>query len=93
MATRKRIIDGRLRTAALFTVEGDGRFPLDMLRYDACWPHWERDALAAQSTGDHDAARRCVVLETHRVEAPTVARWASFGWRVVGMGDLREKAR
>jgi hypothetical protein len=87
MTSRRLDPQGRLREAALFTVEGDGRFPVDMLRYDACWPHWEQDAYAI--TNDDYSERRRVVLETHRAAAPTARRWESQGWRVVGIGNLR----
>lgn len=57
-----------------FTVTGSGAFPLDMLRYDRCWP--KHEAQTSRLLPQHD--RREVVMEGLR--APTVARWASFGW-------------
>lgn len=72
-----------------FTVEGYGRFPVDMLRYDACWPKSEgRDSTAMN--GDHDSERRRVVLVTAREHSPTPGRWESFGWRYIGEGEQRE---
>jgi hypothetical protein len=64
-----------------FTVTGTGRFPLDMLRYDSCWPatqddvrrldHWQ------EMTG---GAPRSVLMES--ANEPTRDRWSSFGWTV-----------
>jgi hypothetical protein len=63
-------------------VEGSGRFPLDMLRYDSAFPHEEADTAAIE----HDERRRRVVLCRRSVNesAGTPDRWASFGWKVIG---------
>lgn len=66
-----------------FVVEGRMEFPFDMLRYDGCWPEQSEDVSNLQ----YDRERR-KPLEFRRVmlrgtSMPTVARWASFGWRVV----------
>lgn len=74
-----------------FTVEGSGRFPIDMLRYDCCWPLSERYDSAAIA-GDHDRERRRVVVVTTAEHSPTPKRWESFGWRCVGEGELRDPA-
>jgi hypothetical protein len=66
-----------------FTVEGAGEFPMDMLRYDRCFPRNEKDANAAQ---DRERGRRQVELTRPHCEAywtPTEGRWQSFGWKVV----------
>lgn len=67
----------------LFTVEGVGEFPYDMLRYDSCWPATQRDVPVmtqpALSPGIYD--KRSVQLRG--VQPPTEARWASFGWTVI----------
>lgn len=68
-----------------FTVEGSGRFPFDMLRYDACWPYEEyKDS--GKLGGDYAEPVRQVTLarlvERKDVQ-PTVGRWNSFDWRVV----------
>ncbi len=61
-----------------FLVEGRGYFPLDMLRYDQCWPCSSEDVLAMDVT-EH----RRIVMLSHGL--PTVARWNSFGWKVEEM--------
>lgn len=70
-----------------FRVVGSGSFPVDMLRYDACWPR-DQDAVAAFHESGERGYTRSVWLSRHEVERPagfggvTIDRWASFGWRV-----------
>lgn len=65
------------QNAITFDVEGQGQFPLDMLRYDLCWPASEADAtMINMGTG-----LRPVRLKG--LKSPTVARWASFGWKAI----------
>lgn len=74
----------------VFTVEGTGCFPVDMLRFDSCVPCTEGDAMQIQRTfqenrGKFDEPRR-VRLRKYSVLAnsqPAWARWDSFGWREV----------
>ena len=60
-----------------FYVSGRGDFPVDMLRYDQCWP-----------LGPTDAAMLYPTVRDHRFAAiasntpPTPERWRSFGWVV-----------
>lgn len=75
-----------------FTVEGEGIFPFDMLRYDSCWPFTEQyDSSAMRVTmyGEVPKLRR-VVLVTKSENSPTPARWESFGWAFIGYGDCRD---
>ena len=74
----------------VFTVEGTGRFPYDMLRYDNCWPYTSEDAGRLDSVEPEGRGRRRVVLATRWRMAPTDARWESFLWRVVGEGEQRK---
>lgn len=69
----------------LFVVEGSGRFPYDMLRYDQCWPR-DQTASSMLTNESEGAHRRRVVLVSDWVEAPTIKRWESFLWRVVESG-------
>jgi hypothetical protein len=86
-------------TRKIFTVEGSGAFPIDMLRYDACWPYTERfdthgvDLHAMTSSREEYRKVRRVVLATDCPRAPTEGRWASFNWRVVGMGEHRQEEK
>lgn len=68
-----------------FVVEGTGKFPLDMLRYDGAWPRTADDAVAIEhsfETGGSALARTRIRLQTARPRL-TDARWASFGWHLV----------
>lgn len=66
-----------------FTVRGSGRFPIDMLRYDGCWPFQSTDSFAITHsfTWEHGPEPYEVRLETWQGK-PTVGRWRSFGWDV-----------
>jgi hypothetical protein len=80
-----------------FTVEGTYPFPVDMLRYDACWPATSEDAVQLgescsftrrmnrkdnEVTNDNTKRKRQVKLYTNAQNRPTVGRWESFGWKV-----------
>lgn len=60
-----------------YHVNGRGLFPLDMLRYDACWPARQDDVVAMTAPGNPE---RGVRIESEK--APTIGRWRSFGWTV-----------
>lgn len=65
-----------------FEVQGSGTFPVDMLRYDCCWPAREmEDSYRGIGEPDPSAPVRTVRLHTIR-ETATNGRWASFGWIV-----------
>ena len=76
-------------TALQFTVLGRGGFPMDMLRYDGCYPKSEKDTVTMQS----DGLREVMLHKTlnwgpgnwghPKVWSPTVGRWNSFGWAVL----------
>lgn len=71
-----------------YTVEGQGYFPVDMLRYDRSWPHRQADVglIDIPEAGRvHHGMRQvdlCMCGQTSK-DGPTEARWQSFGWRVV----------
>ena len=63
----------------IFEVEGNGTFPYDMLRYDACHPRSQTDVVAMV----RNTSVRPVQLAAYVRYAdakPTIDRWASFGW-------------
>jgi hypothetical protein len=70
-----------------FTVAGTGRFPIDMLRYDGCYPLEGKDAAKIENSFDLQARREMgryeVELVTHSPNGPTIERWNSFMWGVV----------
>lgn len=70
----------------VFTMEGSGKFPLDMLRYDSCAPSTEFDAAAIAKDGQ----RRVTLRRFYPVggsEMPTLGRWESFGWKYVAINQ------
>jgi hypothetical protein len=70
-----------------FTVVGNGPFPLDMLRYDSCFPV-DDEAVASIGMGvgedDYHFVNRRVRLRLYSQHniGPTVGRWNSFLWKV-----------
>ncbi len=69
-----------------FTVWGTAPFPIDMLRYDCCWPASPADSLAIErSVGNRDSQSVVVRLmsRVHRRHwRPATDRWRTFGWRI-----------
>ena len=61
-----------------FSVIGKGFFPLDMLRYDACFP--DSPDSVFHLTLNHKEPKQIDLIGNRR---PTKDRWASFGWNVV----------
>jgi hypothetical protein len=64
-----------------FKVTGTGHFPIDMLRYDSCFPANPHDVPEIADCGE----RRTVELKRWvygKDVLPTAARWASFSWTV-----------
>jgi len=76
----------KINTLHVFTVEGSGEFPFDMLRYDTCWPEREFDTpkLGRQFDGPRLGPARSTKRTVGMIglRGPTVDRWASFGWKV-----------
>ncbi len=63
-----------------FEVTGRGEFPIDMLRYDCCFPNTGSDSAAIM----HDGTRTVSLVKYHADKEPLItdARWNSFGWGV-----------
>ena len=77
------------------TVTGRGHFPVDMLRYDACWPSDDHAVEVITFAGDNsldepDQFYTCDLtrVSTNPNDNPTSARWASFGWSVSRVRNL-----
>jgi hypothetical protein len=76
------------RGGITFKVSGVLPFPVDMLRYDACYPQTAEDTAEIEASINREKEfnrlpRRFVTLVCpSMVTAPTVGRWISFGWRV-----------
>ena len=77
-----------------FRVQGSFTFPVDMLRYDQCFPRTTDDAITMieneRDLGDSFCKPREIELVKYtdqRTEdlAVTKGRWLSFGWRVMNV--------
>jgi hypothetical protein len=74
----------------IFNVTGSGQFPLDMLRYDSCYPATQTDVTKiTDSIVDYRALGTRTVKVICRASRkgwePAAVRWASFGWTVSGV--------
>ena len=78
-----------------FVVNGRGAFPVDMLRYDHCYPETSADVdrafcekgerivrLVTRCSGKHEAGL-----------LPTEGRWRSFTWPVISKSDPKRVSR
>lgn len=66
-----------------FRVTGTGPFPVDMLRYDCCWPADQDSAVyiaASIPNGLPEGFKHSITLTG--CQRPTIARWHSFGWQI-----------
>ena len=80
-------LDSPMTHYTVLKVEGRGTFPVDMLRYDACHPATEEDALRIRAT--HDEVAKWVIF-VKKYTSPKFAkgavwstpRWESFGCSV-----------
>jgi len=71
-------------------VEGSSYFPLDMLRYDHCYPEGDLDVTKvglADRANFKVEPRRFVVhvarVVSNKNETWTIGRWKSFGWTCI----------
>ena len=72
-----------------FTVEGTGAFPVDMLRYDSCWPlNQAHDSVAIASSFSTRNLGVPWKISLVGNKEPTCGRWASFGWKVTDWKKL-----
>lgn len=65
-----------------FIAVGHGVFPVDMLRYDHCYPA-SQDAVSAMICERNERSVELARVTNGKPPDPTIARWESFGWRVV----------
>lgn len=67
-----------------FIVSGRGEFPIDMLRYDECFPADGASAsiITSTLTGFNAPKAWEVKLRTARTFGPAVDRWDSFNCKV-----------
>ena len=67
-----------------FTVESRYSFPIDMLRYDNCFPQTERDSgeITESIIGMKGFSVGVGRFVEYKHVQPTIARWDSFGCKV-----------
>ena len=72
-----------------FTVKGAGEFPIDMLRYDSCYPLSQEDV----NKFWWDEVREVTLISVKRCKSgPTEGRWNSFGWKVIEKNGGHKRA-
>ena len=73
-----------------FVVTGRSRdrFPMDMLRYDECWPQ-EPSQIPSPDSQEYTASVRMARYVSNETDQPTTARWDSFGWLVTNIVTRR----
>lgn len=81
-ARRNDLVAKAFENSLVFKVTGKGYFPVDMLRYDHCYPADSESAtkLLRSHNGASFLEPRTISLRS--LKAPTVGRWESFGWKV-----------
>lgn len=66
-----------------FVVQGQAFFPLDMLRYDTCYPSCS-DAITKMAALKSEHPRKIqLTARAHKDWKPCTPRWATFGWKVI----------
>lgn len=77
----------RVNVARRWTVTGIYAFPLDMLRYDSAWPASEEDSNEISRSLDPELCEDNTTVNVKMRGEPTLGRWQSFGWKVIGYYD------
>lgn len=65
-------------------ITGRGKFPIDMLRYDSCYPASEMDSIKIMTSHEEYCkwSIRVAKRPINRQDDFTIARWESFGCNV-----------
>lgn len=87
-----------IQTAVCIPKRASATFPLDMLRYDSCYPASETDAHKIENSFSHSgegkSAKDLAITIVRAVTEPkrpfTVPRWESFGWSIDWTEERRE---
>jgi hypothetical protein len=74
-----------------FKVEGQGRFPIEMLRYDRCHPNSSMDCehISFDPEWRSDPPRQVTLTKygVSKEDLPSKERWETFGWQVVSIAS------
>lgn len=60
---------------------GSSAFPLDMLRYDVCWPTSQEDVISISMSLDRAIPGEEYDISVTSEKKFTLERWVSFGWK------------
>lgn len=74
------------------TTKHPGCFPIDMLRFDSCWPADESDSnyiIAAYEGREVPHPIKLVHWSTAQAWTPHEKRWKSFDWVVVDVEQVQ----
>ena len=72
----------KIQKIQFYTVEGTGKFPIDMLRYDMAWPDAPDDSgkITSPPAGTYQVRlNRVTCFNPNAAED----RWASMGWKII----------
>ncbi len=65
-----------------YVVKGKCEFPIDMLRYDSCYPDESADVNSILDTSDGEELGKTIEVNLRSYHPPSPTRWASFGWYI-----------
>ncbi len=74
-----------------FVVKGFGRFPIDMLRYDECFPRTSEDGIKIEHAVTGELRKWEISMCSNRRCTPTVDRWSSFLTKVIEIDGKRQE--
>ncbi len=78
-----------------FKVKGTNTpFPIDMLRFDECWPETVQDSTKISNSFGFRHGRRVrweLTLISKRNTVPTVERWQSFAIEIIADEKIKDK--
>jgi len=84
MIATKLVATDRPKELYRYVVSGKYPFPLDMLRYDSCWPAREANEIALSFDTRFRSFEPGKIYSVAMLSysPPTIARWHSFGYVV-----------
>jgi hypothetical protein len=66
----------------VFTVEGATQFPIDMLRWDLCYPKTEEDSFMIALNARHYSKDTFYRVTLVSMKRPDIHQWRALGWEV-----------
>ena len=78
-----------MKYLVLFKVKGAGPFPLDMLRYDRCFPSQPADVELLRPLDETTREIELITFSARKIPAIRADHWRSSGWEVGGARVMR----